>query len=207
MCAFFRTKKIRWIFVIQYFAEFVLAIFYYIFILERLVAPVIRTYRTWSLEPMWFIKIIIEMSIPGILFFINSHYLLLHAWMNAWAEMLRFADRLFYKASFNYMIARLSLTVPRSKKCINYSSVAGLVEFHVLSYVESYMERGGAWLALYVSLQGYVWDRGPTQQIVGNLHRVLRICYFSRIHRRICVQSLLSDNVDPIRRLELYSCH
>lgn len=96
-----RTKKIRWIFVIQYFAEFVLAIFYYIFILERLVAPVIRTYRTWSLEPMWFIKIIIEMSIPGILFFINSHYLLLHAWMNAWAEMLRFADRLFYKDWWN----------------------------------------------------------------------------------------------------------
>lgn len=106
---FFRTKKIRWMFVVQHFAEVVLVIFYYTFILERLVAPVFRTFDTWPLEPTWFIKIIIEASIPGILIFISSNYLLLHAWMNAWAEMLRFADRLFYKASLNHTIVKLSL--------------------------------------------------------------------------------------------------
>ncbi|GAB1868528.1 O-acyltransferase [Camponotus japonicus] len=96
-----RTKKIRWMFVVQHFAKVVLVIFYYTFILERLVAPVFRTFDTWPLEPTWFIKIIIEASIPGILIFISSNYLLLHAWMNAWAEMLRFADRLFYKDWWN----------------------------------------------------------------------------------------------------------
>ncbi|XP_025271371.1 sterol O-acyltransferase 1-like [Camponotus floridanus] len=96
-----RTKKIRWMFVCQYFGEVVLVIFYYTFILERLVAPVFRTFDTWPLESTWFIKIIIGASIPGFLFFMSSNYLLLHAWMNAWAEMLRFADRLFYKDWWN----------------------------------------------------------------------------------------------------------
>ncbi|EFN73067.1 Sterol O-acyltransferase 2 [Camponotus floridanus] len=44
------------------------------------------------------------MCFPGILLLLNLNYLLLHTWMNAWAEMLRFADRLFYKANLNHTI-------------------------------------------------------------------------------------------------------
>lgn len=35
--------------------------------------------------------------LPGILCLILGFFLLLHAWQNAFAEMLCFGDRLFYK--------------------------------------------------------------------------------------------------------------
>ncbi|XP_050452378.1 sterol O-acyltransferase 1-like isoform X1 [Cataglyphis hispanica] len=96
-----RTKKIRWNLVIRNFAEVGLVIFYYAFLLERFIVPVFRNFGTQSLELMWYVKIIIDMSIPGFLSLMCSNYFLLHAWMNAWAEMLRFADRLFYKDWWN----------------------------------------------------------------------------------------------------------
>ncbi|KAL0119828.1 hypothetical protein PUN28_007927 [Cardiocondyla obscurior] len=88
-----RTRKIRWTVVIRNFVEVILAIFYLAFIMERFVLSN-YDYRT---QRKWVAKNIIEDSIPGILYFITGQYLLLHSWMNAWAEMLRFGDRLFYK--------------------------------------------------------------------------------------------------------------
>ncbi|XP_072763607.1 sterol O-acyltransferase 1 [Anoplolepis gracilipes] len=96
-----RTNTIRWIVVIKNFIEVGLVIFYLAFILERLVRPVYKIFGTQYIEPKSIVKNIIEASIPGILFFVSGNYLLLHAWMNAWAEMLRFADRLFYKDWWN----------------------------------------------------------------------------------------------------------
>ncbi|XP_029673952.1 sterol O-acyltransferase 1-like [Formica exsecta] len=78
-----RTKKIRWWFVIQNFAQVGLMIFYFAFILEQFVTPVFYTFGTQPFEPMWFVKNIIDASIPGVLVFISGNYLLLHAWMNA----------------------------------------------------------------------------------------------------------------------------
>ncbi|XP_071565847.1 sterol O-acyltransferase 1 [Temnothorax nylanderi] len=96
-----RTKRIRWMVVIWNFAEVGLAIFYLAFIFERYVDPVYVTFGIQHLEQKWLVKTIIESSLPGTLYFITGQYLLLHAWMNAWAEMLRFADRLFYKDWWN----------------------------------------------------------------------------------------------------------
>ncbi|KYQ52764.1 Sterol O-acyltransferase 1 [Trachymyrmex zeteki] len=96
-----RTKRIRWKVVIQNFFEVGLAIFYLIFILERFILPVYHVFGTQYLEQKWFITNAIDSSIPGFLYFITGQYLLLHAWLNAWAEMLQFADRLFYKDWWN----------------------------------------------------------------------------------------------------------
>jgi sterol O-acyltransferase len=81
------------------FFEVALAIFYLAFIMERLLLPAFRDFGTQPLERKWFVKNIIEASIPGILFFLSGNYLLLHSWLNAWAELLQFADRMFYKVS------------------------------------------------------------------------------------------------------------
>ncbi|XP_012526627.1 sterol O-acyltransferase 1 [Monomorium pharaonis] len=96
-----RTKKIRWTVVIWKFTEVGLAMFYLAFIFEHFVAPVSHVFGTQHLDWKWYIRNIIEFSIPGILYFLTAQYLLLHSWMNAWAEMLRFADRLFYKDWWN----------------------------------------------------------------------------------------------------------
>lgn len=74
-------------------------IFYYALIWERFMVPVFQVFGKQSLDWRWYVKSILATVMPGSLFFIASFYLLLHAWLNAWAEILRFADRLFYKVS------------------------------------------------------------------------------------------------------------
>ncbi|RLU20363.1 hypothetical protein DMN91_006971 [Ooceraea biroi] len=96
-----RTEKIRWTIVIWNFFEFGLAIFYLALVVERMLLPVFRIFGTQPLEQKWYIKSTIEASVPGILFFMAGNYLLLHSWLNAWAELLRFADRMFYKRNKN----------------------------------------------------------------------------------------------------------
>lgn len=85
--------------VIRNFIEVGLAIFYLALIAERFVLPLYHEFGSQHLERKWFVKNIIDSTIPGILYFITGQYLLLHAWLNAWAEMLQFADRLFYKVN------------------------------------------------------------------------------------------------------------
>lgn len=86
--------------VIRNFAEVGLAIFYLAFIFEHFILPSYVTFGKQHLEWKWLVKNFIEDSIPGILYFVTGQYLLLHAWMNAWAEMMKFADRLFYKVKY-----------------------------------------------------------------------------------------------------------
>jgi sterol O-acyltransferase len=44
---------------------------------------------------------IFSLMLPGVFGLILGFFLLLHAWHNAFAEMLRFGDRLFYKVRFD----------------------------------------------------------------------------------------------------------
>ncbi|XP_050461652.1 sterol O-acyltransferase 1-like isoform X2 [Cataglyphis hispanica] len=102
-----RTDKIRWMMVMKNLVEVVLIIFFLALIMERFVIPVFNIFGTQNIEPKWIIKTMIDASVPGILFFISGNYLLLHAWLNAWAEMLRFADRLFYEDWWNSTSMRM----------------------------------------------------------------------------------------------------
>ncbi|XP_036142908.1 sterol O-acyltransferase 1 isoform X2 [Monomorium pharaonis] len=95
------TDKIRWMVVIWKFVEVGAGIFCLAFIVERFITPTYCAFNTQYLDWKWFIKSYIKAYISGILFLIIGHYVLLHAWMNAWAEMLRFGDRLFYKDWWN----------------------------------------------------------------------------------------------------------
>ncbi|KAG5310997.1 SOAT2 acyltransferase, partial [Acromyrmex insinuator] len=96
-----RTERVRWMVVIRNLVEFALTIFYLTFIWESLVSPIYRVFGTQYLDRMWLVKNIIKTSISGILYLATFNYLLFHTWMNAWAEMLQFADRLFYKDWWN----------------------------------------------------------------------------------------------------------
>ncbi|KAF7400986.1 hypothetical protein HZH66_006170 [Vespula vulgaris] len=96
-----RTRNIRWKFVLWHYLEVLLIIFYMAFICKRFFYPM---YGKHGVKPMrreeLFVNII-NTSMPGILFFLCGFYCLLHAWLNACAELLRFADRLFYKDWWN----------------------------------------------------------------------------------------------------------
>lgn len=72
-------------------------VFYVAFLFERFVIPV---YKEFGLEPLnlrAFILRTFSTTMPGIIIFVCGFYCLLHAWMNTFAELLRFGDRLFYK--------------------------------------------------------------------------------------------------------------
>ncbi|XP_039312472.1 sterol O-acyltransferase 1-like [Solenopsis invicta] len=96
-----RATEIRWMMVFWNFFEFGLSIFYEALIFDRVVVPIYHVFGTQYLEPKWFIKIVLESCIFILSLFFVVQYLIFQAWMNAWAEMLRFADRLFYKDWWN----------------------------------------------------------------------------------------------------------
>ncbi|XP_039312312.1 sterol O-acyltransferase 1 [Solenopsis invicta] len=96
-----RTTEIRWMVVFWNFFEFGLSIFHEFLIFDRVVVPIYHVFGTQYLEPKWFIKNALESCIFIFPLFIVAQYILFQAWMNAWAEMLRFADRLFYKDWWN----------------------------------------------------------------------------------------------------------
>lgn len=95
----YRTERIRWHIVGWHCMEVIGVIFYVSFILERFVIPFFRGFGDGPLEARYLVLAVFGCMMPGTLVFLCGFYCLLHAWMNAAAEFLRFADRLFYRVS------------------------------------------------------------------------------------------------------------
>jgi sterol O-acyltransferase len=81
--------------------EVIGAIFYIAFIFERFLIPIyrdfgLRNHQNASLSELLVVGIFGSMM-PATLAFMCGFYCLLHSWMNAFAELLCFADRMFYK--------------------------------------------------------------------------------------------------------------
>ncbi|XP_061471130.1 sterol O-acyltransferase 2 isoform X2 [Rhineura floridana] len=94
-----RTPYVRWRYVIKNFAEFLGCVFYMYFIFERLCIPV---FTNTSKQPFRTLVLsIFNATLPGILLLLLSFFAFQHCWLNAFAEILRFADRTFYKDWWN----------------------------------------------------------------------------------------------------------
>ncbi|CAL7940750.1 unnamed protein product [Xylocopa violacea] len=96
-----RSDKIRWKIILINFIEVFTIIFFVALLYERMLYP---NYRDFGKQPIEFGMVILNVlssMLPGILMFICGFYLLLHSWMNAFAELLRFADKMFYKDWWN----------------------------------------------------------------------------------------------------------
>jgi sterol O-acyltransferase len=81
--------------------EVIGCIFYMAFILEHFMMPVYRdfglpNYHDKPLHKMVVVGVFGSV-IPGTFFLVLGFYCLLHSWMNACAELMHFADRMFYK--------------------------------------------------------------------------------------------------------------
>nr|XP_033795505.1 sterol O-acyltransferase 2 isoform X2 [Geotrypetes seraphini] len=92
-----RTPFIRWKYVIKYFAQGFGCVLYLYFILVTLCIPVFINTSKQPFSTKTLIQSIFHATLPGILILLVSFYGFLHCWLNAFAEMLRFADRMFYK--------------------------------------------------------------------------------------------------------------
>ncbi|XP_076634137.1 sterol O-acyltransferase 1 isoform X2 [Colletes latitarsis] len=96
-----RAKMIRWNVVLINLAEVVTIVFFVAIVYERILEP---TYQNFGKEPTEYGIValnILYSILPGILLFLSGFYCLLHSWMNAFAELLRFADKMFYKDWWN----------------------------------------------------------------------------------------------------------
>ena len=64
---------------------------------------------------------------PAALLLISGFFCLLHSWFNAFAEMLRFADRMFYKVRFEQRHEKTNMLHMRKQRhadqlCSNYEA-------------------------------------------------------------------------------------
>ncbi|KAG6449596.1 hypothetical protein O3G_MSEX006094 [Manduca sexta] len=93
-----RTKKTRWGVVLFHFIEVAAIIFYNSFLWERFILPYWSDYGKQSrVEAGTVVRGMFACVLPGVLSFLCGFYCVLQAWLNAFAEILRFGDRLFYE--------------------------------------------------------------------------------------------------------------
>ncbi|KAM9319888.1 sterol O-acyltransferase 2 [Gastrophryne carolinensis] len=96
-----RTPYIRWKYVIKNFAQFLGCVFFIYYIMVTLCTPVFTNMSKQPFNTKTLVLSIFHASLPGTLVLLLSFFGLLHCWLNAFAEMLRFADRMFYKDWWN----------------------------------------------------------------------------------------------------------
>ncbi|XP_049867069.1 sterol O-acyltransferase 1 [Pectinophora gossypiella] len=93
-----RTKKIRWGVVVFHLLEVAAIIFYDSFLWERFILPYWSDYgKQPKIEAGTVVRGMFACVLPGVISFLCGFYMLLHAWLNACAEILTFGDRLFYE--------------------------------------------------------------------------------------------------------------
>ncbi|KAK4016668.1 hypothetical protein OUZ56_031631 [Daphnia magna] len=96
-----RTSSIRWKWVFFNFLQVVGVLFYLYFIFVRFCVPVFRQIGHEPMSGKALVLAVFGCMLPGTLVLLCGFFCLLHAWLNAFAEMLRFADRMFYQDWWN----------------------------------------------------------------------------------------------------------
>ncbi|KAL8178031.1 UNVERIFIED_CONTAM: Sterol O-acyltransferase 1, partial [Gekko kuhli] len=96
-----RTPTRRWSYVATKFAQVLGSLFYVYYIFMRLCIPIYRNYVWEPFNIRGLVLCIFNSILPGVLIFLLGFFSFLHCWLNAFAEMLRFDDRMFYKDWWN----------------------------------------------------------------------------------------------------------
>uniref|UniRef100_A0A8C5R2G8 O-acyltransferase n=1 Tax=Leptobrachium leishanense TaxID=445787 RepID=A0A8C5R2G8_9ANUR len=96
-----RNPTIRWGYVATKFAQVLGCLFYTYYILVRLCIPLFRNISQEPFSLRVLVLCIFNSILPGVLILFLVFFAFLHCWLNAFAEMLRFADRMFYMDWWN----------------------------------------------------------------------------------------------------------
>ncbi|XP_037681184.1 sterol O-acyltransferase 1 isoform X3 [Choloepus didactylus] len=96
-----RTPFVRWSYVAIQFAQVFGCLFYVYYVFERLCAPLFRNIKQEPFSARVLVLCVFNSILPGVLILFLSFFAFLHCWLNAFAEMLRFGDRMFYKDWWN----------------------------------------------------------------------------------------------------------
>ncbi|KAJ8795169.1 hypothetical protein J1605_018515 [Eschrichtius robustus] len=96
-----RTPIVRWGYVAMQFAQVFGCFFYVYYVFERLCTPLFRNIKQEPFSARVLVLCIFNSILPAVLILFLSFFAFLHCWLNAFAEMLRFGDRMFYKDWWN----------------------------------------------------------------------------------------------------------
>lgn len=96
-----RNAVIHWDYVLKMFGQVAAAIVYVYYVVVRFCVPTFANLNQSQITLPIFISALFNSIMPGSLFLLLGFYGFLHCWLNAFAEMLRFADRMFYKDWWN----------------------------------------------------------------------------------------------------------
>nr|XP_004547756.2 sterol O-acyltransferase 1 [Maylandia zebra] len=96
-----RNRHIRWNYVGITLGMILGCLFYGYFILVRLCMPVFRTQTNVPFSKRTMVLAIFHSILPGIMLLLLCFFAFLHCWLNLFGELLRFADRMFYKDWWN----------------------------------------------------------------------------------------------------------
>eukprot|EP00066_Takifugu_rubripes_P023882 XP_011613148.1 PREDICTED: sterol O-acyltransferase 1 [Takifugu rubripes] len=77
------------------------SLFYAYYVFVRLCIPQFRSISLQLMDVRATVLCIFNSILPGVLVLFLAFFAFLHCWLNAFAEMLRFADRMFYKDWWN----------------------------------------------------------------------------------------------------------
>ncbi|XP_072537383.1 sterol O-acyltransferase 1 isoform X2 [Salminus brasiliensis] len=94
-----RNPRVRWSYVATKFLQVLGCLFYAYYVFVRLCIPQFRSLQLFDLRVM--VLCVFNSILPGVLVLFLGFFAFLHCWLNAFAEMLRFGDRMFYKDWWN----------------------------------------------------------------------------------------------------------
>ncbi|XP_017262424.1 sterol O-acyltransferase 1 [Kryptolebias marmoratus] len=96
-----RNPVIRWSYVATKLLQVLGCMFYTYYVFVRLCIPQFRNISLQLFDLRAMVLCVFNSILPGVLILLLGFFAFLHCWLNAFAEMLRFADRMFYKDWWN----------------------------------------------------------------------------------------------------------
>ncbi|XP_029003489.1 sterol O-acyltransferase 1 [Betta splendens] len=96
-----RNPVIRWGYVATNLLQVLGCLFYAYYVFVRLCIPQFHSISGQLFDLKAMVLCVFNSMLPGLLISLLGFFILLHCWLNAFAEMLRFADRMFYKDWWN----------------------------------------------------------------------------------------------------------
>uniref|UniRef100_H2UJ06 O-acyltransferase n=1 Tax=Takifugu rubripes TaxID=31033 RepID=H2UJ06_TAKRU len=96
-----RNSHIRWNYVFVTVGMIFGCLFYGYFVLVRLCVPVFRPETNQPFTKRSMVLAVFNSILPGIMLLLLCFFAFLHCWLNLFAELLQFADRMFYKDWWN----------------------------------------------------------------------------------------------------------
>ncbi|CAJ0922155.1 unnamed protein product [Ranitomeya imitator] len=129
-----RNPSIRWGYVATKFAQVLGCLFYAYYVFVRLCIPLFRNISQEPFSLRVLVLCIFNSILPGVLILFLAFFAFLHCWLNAFAEMLRFADRMFYKGIINPFLTSDGIDWWNSTSFANYYRTWNVVVHDWLYY-------------------------------------------------------------------------